>query len=50
MEPTIAARAFVGSVMQYCLFELHFGFRTVRASKKRALEGLVDIFLHGILS
>jgi AcrR family transcriptional regulator len=49
LDPTIAARAIVGAVMQYCLFELHFGFRTVRASKKRALEGIVDLFLNGIL-
>jgi AcrR family transcriptional regulator len=49
MEPTIAARAFIGSVMQYCLFDLHFGFKTVRASKKKTLDGLVDIFLHGLL-
>lgn len=48
-EPTIAARAIVGAIMQYCLFELHFGFRTVRASKKRTLEGIVDLFLNGIL-
>jgi AcrR family transcriptional regulator len=49
IEPTIAARAIVGAIMQYCLFELHFGFRTVRASKKRTLEGIVDLFLNGIL-
>lgn len=48
VEPTVASRAFLGMVMHYCLFELHFGFQSVRAPKERALAGLVDIFLQGV--
>lgn len=48
IDPPLAARAFLGMVMQYCLFDLHFRFRVVRVSRKRALEGMVDIFLNGL--
>jgi len=48
VDPVIAARLFIGAVHHYCIFDLHFGFRIVRASKKRAIAIMVDIFLHGI--
>lgn len=48
VDPVIAARLFIGAVHHFCIFELHFGFRIVRASKKRAIATMVDIFLHGI--
>jgi AcrR family transcriptional regulator len=44
----LAAQAFMAMVMHYSLFELHFGFAIVRASKKRAVESMVGIFLHGM--
>lgn len=50
MDPTLAARVFVGTVHHYCIFELHFGFKIVRASRKRAVENMVGIFLNGIQS
>lgn len=48
VDPVIAARLFIGAVHHYCIFDLHFGFRIVRAGKKRAIASMVDIFLHGI--
>lgn len=48
IDPVIAARLFIGAIHHYCIFELHFGFRIVRASKKRAIATMVDTFLHGI--
>ncbi|MBM3785645.1 MAG: TetR/AcrR family transcriptional regulator [Acidobacteria bacterium] len=50
LDPTLAARVFVGTVHHYCIFELHFGFKIVRASRKRAVENMVGIFLNGIQS
>lgn len=47
-NPALAARVFIGTVHHYCIFELTFGFKIVRASKKRAIETMVDIFLNGI--
>jgi AcrR family transcriptional regulator len=48
VDPALAARAFVGAVHHYCIFELHFGFKIIRASRKRAVENMVDVFLNGL--
>jgi len=47
-DPLLAARAFVGSIHQYAIFDRIFGFRLVKLSRKRVIEGLVDIFLDGV--
>jgi AcrR family transcriptional regulator len=48
VDPLVAARAFLGMVMQYVLFDLHFGFRIVRTSQKRTIATMVEIFLNGL--
>lgn len=50
VDAALTARAFMGMVMHYSIFDQHFGFKLVRASKKRAIETMVDIFLRGLLS
>jgi AcrR family transcriptional regulator len=47
-DPALAARAFMGMVLHYAMFELQFGFTIVRSSKKRAVTSMVDIFLRGL--
>lgn len=47
-DPLVAARAFLGMVMQYILFDLHFGFKIVRCSQKKTIETMVDIYLNGL--
>ena len=49
IDPPLAGRAFAALITHYCLFELQFGFKTIKHSRKSALEGLVDIYLNGIL-
>lgn len=48
VDAPLAARSFMGMVMHYIIFDQHFGFKLVRASRKRALDSMVDIFLHGL--
>ena len=50
MDAPLAARAFMGSVMHYMIFDQHFGFKLVRSSRKRAIDSMVDIFLNGLKS
>jgi AcrR family transcriptional regulator len=50
VDAPLAARSFMGMVMHYVIFDQHFGFKLVRASRKRAIEAMVDIFLHGLKS
>jgi AcrR family transcriptional regulator len=47
-DPAVAARAFLGMVNQYALFDLHFGFSIAKTSRKKVVHGMVNIFLHGI--
>ena len=49
VDPVLAGRAFASLISHYCLFELQFGFKTIKISRKRAVEGLVDIYLNGIM-
>ena len=48
-DPAVAARAFLGMVNQYFLYDIHFGFAVAKTSRKKVIEGLVDIFLNGVL-
>lgn len=48
VDAALAARSFMGMVLHYSLFDQHFGFKLVRASRKRAIDSMVDIFLHGL--
>lgn len=48
VDAPLTARAFMGMVMHYSLFDQHFGFKLVRASRKRAIETMVEIFLRGL--
>lgn len=48
VDAPLAARSFMGMVMHYIIFDQHFGFKLVRASRKRAIDSMVDIFLHGM--
>lgn len=48
LDAALAARAFMGMVIHYVIFDQHFGFKVVRASRKRTLETMVDIFLRGL--
>ncbi len=48
LDAPLAARAFMGMVMHYIIFDQHFGFKLVRASRKRAIDSMVDIFLNGL--
>jgi AcrR family transcriptional regulator len=50
VDPALAARSFMGMVLHYSLFDQHFGFKLVRASRKRTIDAMVDIFLHGLKS
>ncbi len=47
-DPAAAARVFLGMINQYFIYDLHFGFSISKTSRKKAIEGMVDIFLHGI--
>jgi AcrR family transcriptional regulator len=48
VDAPLAARSFMGMVMHYVIFDQHFGFKLVRASRKRSIEAMVDIFLQGL--
>ncbi len=48
VDAPLAARAFLGMILHYSIFDQHFGFKLVKASKKRAMETMVDIFLRGL--
>ena len=48
-DPSVAARAFLGMVNQYFLYDIHFGFAVAKTSRKKVIEGMVDIFLNGVL-
>ena len=50
VDAPLAARSFMGMVMHYLIFDQHFGFKLVRSSRKRAIDSMVDIFLHGLKS
>jgi AcrR family transcriptional regulator len=50
VDAPLAARSFMGMVMHYIIFDQHFGFKLVRSSRKRAIDSMVDIFLHGFKS
>ena len=50
MDPMLAGHSFVCMVHEYSLHDLNFGFKVVKLSKKKAIEGMVDIFLNGIVS
>ena len=47
-DPVAAARVFVGMINQYFVYDLHFGFSISKASRRKTIEGMVDIFLNGI--
>lgn len=48
VDAPLAARSFMGMVLHYSIFDQHFGFKLVRASRKRAIDSMVDIFIHGL--
>lgn len=48
VDAPLAARSFMGMVMHYMIFDQHFGFKLVRSSRRRAIQSMVDIFLHGM--
>ncbi len=48
IDPMLAARAFACMIHEYSLYDLNFGFKVVKLSKKKTIEGMVDIFLNGI--
>jgi len=48
VDAPMAARSFMGMVMHYMIFDQHFGFKMVRASRKRAIDSMVDTFLNGM--
>lgn len=48
VDAALAARSFLGTVLHYSIFDQHFGFKLVRASSKRAIDSMVDIFIHGL--
>jgi AcrR family transcriptional regulator len=48
VDAPLAARSFMGMVMHYMIFDQHFGFKLVRSSRKRAIDAMVDTFLHGM--
>lgn len=48
VDAPLAARSFLGMVLHYMIFDQHFGFKLVRASRKRAIDSMVDIFLNGL--
>ena len=50
LDELLAARSFVGMVYEYSLYELNFGFKIIKLSKKKTIEGMVDIFLNGIVA
>ena len=50
LDALLCARSFVCMVYEYCLYEINFGFKVVRLSKKKTIEGMVDIFLNGIIA
>ncbi|MBI2686164.1 MAG: TetR/AcrR family transcriptional regulator [Acidobacteria bacterium] len=47
-DAALAARAFMGMVMHYMIFDQHFGFKLLRSSRKRSIDAMVDIFLSGL--
>jgi len=50
VDAPLVARSFMGMTMHYMIFDQHFGFKLVRASRKRTISSMVDIFLHGLKS
>lgn len=48
MDPQVAARGFMGMMMHYALFDVHFGFTMIRTSRKKTIEQLVDIYVTGM--
>ncbi len=50
LDALLASRSFVGMVYEYSLYELNMGFKVVKLSKKKTIEGMVDIFLNGIVT
>jgi hypothetical protein len=50
MDAVLAARSFIGMVYEYSLYELNIGFKVIKLSKKKTVEGMVDIFLNGIVT
>jgi len=48
MDPNLAARSFTGMVANYALSRLLFTRGSLNMSRKRIIEGMVDIFLNGI--
>lgn len=49
-DAVLCARSFVCMIYEYSLHDLNFGFKVVRLSKKKTIEGMVDIFLNGIVT
>jgi AcrR family transcriptional regulator len=49
-DSMIAARALVGMLYQYASYELVLGFRLLDMDRRQAVEGMVDIFLNGMVS
>jgi AcrR family transcriptional regulator len=50
LDALLVARSFVGMVYEYSLYELNIGFKIIKLSKKKTIEGMVDIFLNGIIA
>lgn len=48
VDAPLVARSFMGMVLHYSIFDQHFGFKLVRASRRRAVDSMVDLFLHGL--
>lgn len=48
VDANLAARSFLGMVLHYSIFDQHFGFKLVRATKKKSIATMVDIFLRGL--
>lgn len=50
LDALLMSRSFIGMVYEYSLYEVNMGFKVVKLSKKKTIEGMVDIFLNGIVT
>lgn len=50
VDPALAARVFLGMVVRHGILELLYGDAFAQRSREEIVEGMVDIFLNGIVS
>jgi len=48
MDPAVAVRAFLAMPVHHSMVRLLFDDQFVKASRKRTIEGMVDVFLQGV--